>query len=376
MKCPGTSPFHSFSAIPSSLITLLGPRRTPAVTPPTGNTNSAISIFTSTGFQTLSNKAYVNYIKNLRPDIAIALGDVPYGLDPGTKRMAKMGDRTIEWLTELLVQKDEDQSILAPVLPTDLQTQWEYLDRLADDVADQVDGLAVYDSNILPDIPATTNLSALPRFSLDEPASPHKILRQISLGMDIFTIPFIGFATDAGIALSFRFPGPASEHSDIPTSTGISTLPLGIDMWNVEHATSLIPLSFSCHCYACTSHHRAFLQHLLSAKEMLGWVLLQVHNHEVLSNFFADIRASIIAGSFAADCLTFARTYESELPEKSGQGPRVRGYHYKSEGPFEQKKNKRAWGFFSGDEKEGQNTTVLDQNVVSEGNELAGTTDK
>ncbi|KAL2062925.1 hypothetical protein VTL71DRAFT_5997 [Oculimacula yallundae] len=349
MNAPGTSPLHSFACLPSELFTLLAPRRTPPVTSPNGNSNTAISTYTSTGFQVISNKAYISYIQKLCPDIAIAFADVPHGTKPGTKRIVKMGDRTQEWLTQLLREKREDQAVFAPVLPIEFQDQSEYLNTVADDLADEVSGLAFYDSNVLPDIPATTIVSQLPRLSLDEPTSPRHIIRQISLGMDVFTVPFIGFATDAGIALSFRFPRPLPDTS---SSESTEVLPLGIDMWPASHATSVIPLMTSCACYTCTAHHRAFLQHLLSAKEMLGWVLLQVHNHHVLSEFFSAIRESIMNGTFESDCDEFAKYYESELPEKSGQGPRVRGYHYKSEVPFETKKNKPAWGNLGGEEEE------------------------
>lgn len=348
MNCPGESPIHTFTALPTSLITLLAPRRTPAVLAPVGNTNTSISVFTSTGFQVLPNNSYISYTQKLKPDIVIGLADIPHGTTPGTKRIAKMSDRTLGWLMDHVKQKGDEQALFAPILTVDLQSQWEYLDRLADDIGDEIDGLAFYDSNILPDIPATTVLTALPRLSLDEPASPHHILRQINLGMDIFTIPFIGFATDAGIALSFRFPQPLPVDTAPENTPGTSTLPLGVDMWETSHATSVKPLSENCTCYACTSHHRAFVQHLLSAKEMLGWVLLQVHNHHILSTFFTSIRESINAGTFAKDCEAFSRAYESVLPAKSGQGPRVRGYHYKSEGPNESKKNKASWGNLGG----------------------------
>lgn len=369
MSCPG-SPLHSFTGLPSFLITLLAPRRTPAVTAPNGNTNTAISIFTSTGFQVLSSKSYTSSIKSLRPDIAIGLADIPYGTQPGSKRIAKMGDRTQEWLSEVLNENDDGQAIFAPILPIDFNSQWEYLHHLVDDHADKIAGLAFYDSNLLPDIPATTAMSRLPRLSLDEAKSPHHILRQISLGMDIFTIPFIGFATDAGIALTFRFPRPLLSENGTSNDTGSSALPLGIDMWPPIHATSLLPLSEACCCYACTSHHRAYIQHLLSAKEMLGWVLLQIHNHHILSEFFSSIRQSIKSGTFDADAEEFGRLFESDLPEKSGQGmsqmrnqsylkstdcvtlgPRVRGYHFKTEGPGESKKNKAAWGNLGGDDQ-------------------------
>ncbi|ESZ96237.1 tRNA-guanine transglycosylase family protein [Sclerotinia borealis F-4128] len=345
LKYPGPEPpLHAFTSLSRSTISLLAPRRTPAITAPSGNGNTAISVFTSTGFQPLSNKSYIDSIETLRPDIAIALADVPYSTIAGAKRTAKMGDRSGQWLAQLLSDKFKDQPVFAPVLPIDYQSQWEYINYISDELVDEISGLAFYDSNLLPDIPETTTMSSLPRLSLDEPSSPHHVLRQISLGMDIFTIPFINFATDAGIALSFEFPSPTTSQSQSPSSNeGSSVLSLGIDMWTPAHSCSLLPLSTSCKCYACTSHHRAFIQHLLSAKEMLGWVLIQVHNHHVLSEFFTSIRHSIKEGTFEEDCKEFARIYDSELPEKSGQGPRIRGYQYKSEKAGERKKNKVAW---------------------------------
>ncbi|CAL3970244.1 unnamed protein product [Diplocarpon coronariae] len=342
LNSPGTSPLHTFTSLPQNLFTVLAPRRTPAVAAPVGNSNTGISAFTSTGFQVVSNKAYISYIESLRPDIAIALADVPYGTQPGRKRIAKMGDRTQDWLSQLLEKKTEGQAVFAPVLPIGMLDQSEYLNNVADDLAGEISGLAFYDSNVLPDIPATTAISRLPRLSLDEPTSPRQLLRQISLGMDIFTVPFIGYATDAGIALSFRFPRPSTDER-IPFNNG-GIWPLGIDMWPASHAASLLPLSTSCTCYTCTDHHRAFVQHLLSAKEMLGWVLLQVHNHHVLSEFFGAIRESIQNGTFIGDCEEFSKSYEPEMPARTGQGPRARGYHFKSEGPGQTKKNKPAWG--------------------------------
>jgi queuine tRNA-ribosyltransferase len=115
-------------------------------------------------------------------------------------------------------------------------------------------------------------------------------------------------------------------------------------MWSGDHAQSVTPLSIDCICYACTKHHRAFLQHLLSAKEMLGWVLIQLHNHAILTAFFAGIRASIQAGTFDTDVANFEAYYEPALPAKTGQGPRVRGYQFKSESHAKrEKKNPKAF---------------------------------
>jgi queuine tRNA-ribosyltransferase len=259
----------------------------------------------------------------------VGIADIPYGQSqPGLKRIDKMSDRTEAWMKDLVsrksgldkISKDRRASyqIFAPILPLAKEQQAWYLDHLVDDMLGDVSGLAIYDSQFLAELP--DQMQDLPRMSFDVPSSPRALLYQISLGMDIFTIPFVTEASDAGIALDFTFPPPKTSVSN--AENGSNKYSLGVDMWQAELAISVIPLSKKCSCYACTKHHRAYVQHLLSAKEMLGWVLIQMHNHAIMDTFFAGVRASIAQGTFEKDNLAFEAFYEPELPEKSGQGPR------------------------------------------------------
>ena len=263
---------------------------------------------------------YIEAVQKLRPDIVLGMGDVLFGHKPGVKRMDMMGDRTLAWMKGLVKGMTDEENgtprtaLFAPILPIEEEQQSYYLDALQDELRENISGLVLYDIASIDAIPLT--LLNLPRLSLAPIATPHNLLNAISLGHDIFTIPFLTSASDAGIALSFSFPAPTQE-PNTPTP-----LPLGIDMWSPTHATSLSPLYANCTCYTCTRHHRAYLQHLLNAKEMLGWVLLQLHNHHVIDEFFAGVRNSIRQGSFEEDRAAFHKVYTAELPEKTGQGPR------------------------------------------------------
>jgi queuine tRNA-ribosyltransferase subunit QTRTD1 len=328
----------------------LGARRNPPIPSPHANSNKEIGLLTSVGFTALSSEYYAAAARKLQPDIVVGLADIPFGQEAiSLKRKDKMSDRTGTWLLDLVVeQRDIEEgkkswSIFAPILPIERDLQSWYLEHLLGDIADKISGVAIYDASLLGELPE--QLHGLPRLSFDAPASPQALLRQISLGMDIFTVPFLNDATDAGIVLDFTFPAPARD-----TSRG-TRRSLGIDVWSGDHALSVSPLSDGCTCYACTKHHRAFLQHLLAAKEMLGWVLLQLHNHALLSAFFAGIRASIEAGTFDADVAAFEAYYEPALPAKTGQGPRVRGYQFKSEARAKtEKKNPKAFKKFGEEE--------------------------
>ncbi|CAD6500376.1 BgTH12-07553 [Blumeria graminis f. sp. triticale] len=323
------SSLHEFAAVPRRVTTLLAPRRTPAVLAPNGNSNSSITIFALNGFQEISNKNYIGLTRKLSPDIAIAMADIPYGSGPGVKRVAKMVRRTQAWVSETIHEKAENQATFAPILPLKASEQSEYLEYISNHASDCIDGLALYSSSMLQDIPATISILRLPRLTLDEPSSPLDILRKITIGIDIFTVPFISNATDAGFALTFSFHLSPQFDGEVTKKTG--KLSLGTDMWESVHSTSLIPLSDGCDCYTCSHHHRAYVQHLLCAKEMLGWVLLQVHNHHILCEFFRSVRKSISSGCFPEDCEKFGELYSDFMPEKTRKPIRIKGYHFKKE---------------------------------------------
>ncbi|KAI0009067.1 tRNA-guanine transglycosylase [Xylariaceae sp. FL0662B] len=340
-------PLRDFTATPTSVVTVLGARRHPAVIAPMGNGQNYISMYTSTGFQALKNEDYCRATEILRPDITIPLADLTFGHAlPNAKRQLRMGERTEEWLTEFLKLVDfeddaSDPCIFAPLLPVSYPIQWGYLNCLDQDHAKQLSGLAVYDTDILTDLGEHGSLTSLPRLSLDLIASPREILRQVRLGVDIFALPFINNTSDAGIALSFSFPPYP------PPSEGVH--PLGVNMWSPEHQVSLEPLVKGCKCYTCTKHHRAYLHHLLNAKEMLGWTLIQIHNHHVINDFFAGIRSALTAepSTFEEDCDNFYRVYELELPKGTGERPRARGYHFKTEAG-QPKINRAPWEKYNG----------------------------
>lgn len=342
-------PLRRFIALPPDTLLVLGARRNPPIPSPHANSNTQVSLLTSVGFTSVTSEFYAAATTKLQPDIVVGLPDIPFGQDTvSLKRKDKMSDRTGTWLRDLIVKKgtledkDKNWAIFAPILPIELDLQSWYLEHVIDEMVDKINGVAIYDAYLLDNLP--DQLQHLPRLSFHAPASPHEILRHVSLGMDIFTVPFVNDATDAGIVLDFTFPPPLNTDGSTEHS-------MGIDMWSGDHALSVSPLSEGCTCYACTKHHRAFLHHLLAAKEMLGWALIQIHNHAVISAFFAGVRASIEDDLFDTHMAAFEVYYESTLPEKTGQGPRVRGYQFKSESHAKkEKKNPKAFKKFSEDE--------------------------
>ncbi|KAL3478411.1 tRNA-guanine transglycosylase family protein [Aspergillus californicus] len=342
---PHESALRKFTCLPDDLLLILGPRREPPIACPPTNTPTSIAIFTSVGFTQLEATQYVEAIRRVRPDIVIGMADLVLGQPPGVKRREKMVDRThaytthaTESLYELDVPKDcrPNTAYFAPILPLDNAQQQIYLEDLETDIRPFISGLALYESASLSIVPES--IGDLPRLLFGEPNTPHDVLREISLGADLLTLPFLSVSSDAGRALTFSFPAP----SELKMSS--EPLPLADNLWSTSYTSDIASLKTSCACYTCQNHHRAYIHHLLSVKEMLAWTLLQIHNHHTMDTFFANVRASIERGTFDEDVQIFTKTYAPEFPEATGQGPRLRGYQLPASAASQPRRYAPAYG--------------------------------
>jgi len=68
---------------------------------------------------------------------------------------------------------------------------------------------------------------------------------------------------------------------------------------NAQYARDPGPIEAGCDCYACRTFTRGAIRHYFFAAEMLGPMLVSLHNTRFYQRLMADIRASIEAGTFA-----------------------------------------------------------------------------
>jgi len=72
-----------------------------------------------------------------------------------------------------------------------------------------------------------------------------------------------------------------------------------VNMRNTRHKEDTRPLDPDCTCYTCTNFSRAYVHHLVMAKEILGMILLTRHNLHYYQELMAGMRAAIESGTFA-----------------------------------------------------------------------------
>lgn len=87
----------------------------------------------------------------------------------------------------------------------------------------------------------------------------------------------------------------------MPTRNGRNALAFTdqgtVRLRNQKHARDPRPLMENCPCAAC-SHSLGYLRHLFLAKEMLGPILLSIHNLTYYQNLMRDAREAILTNQF------------------------------------------------------------------------------
>lgn len=71
-----------------------------------------------------------------------------------------------------------------------------------------------------------------------------------------------------------------------------------VNIQGAKYKEDFTPLIKDCKCYACKHYTRAYIRHLINAKEILGMTLLSLHNEHFIIKLVDDIRDSIEDGSF------------------------------------------------------------------------------
>jgi queuine tRNA-ribosyltransferase len=95
-----------------------------------------------------------------------------------------------------------------------------------------------------------------------------------------------------------------------------------INLRNARHVSDDSPLDPACGCPCCTGYSRAYLNHLVRAGEMLGGMLLTMHNLHYYQDLMAELRGAIEAGRMAEYAAAFAGTTtedEADLEHTGGE---------------------------------------------------------
>ncbi len=78
---------------------------------------------------------------------------------------------------------------------------------------------------------------------------------------------------------------------------------------NGAYKEDFTPLDPNCNCYCCRNYTKAYLRHMINTGEMMGGMLLSLHNITFLTKLMADMREAIINDYFGDFCKQFYENY-------------------------------------------------------------------
>jgi queuine tRNA-ribosyltransferase len=107
--------------------------------------------------------------------------------------------------------------------------------------------------------------------------SPEDLVNGVRRGIDIFDCVL---------------PTRLARHNAALTNTG------RLNLVNATYANDENPIDLTCGCYTCKSFSRAYIRHLIIAKEMLAATLLSLHNLHTLLQLMREMRQAILETRF------------------------------------------------------------------------------
>ncbi len=78
---------------------------------------------------------------------------------------------------------------------------------------------------------------------------------------------------------------------------------------NGAYKEDFTPLDSNCNCYCCRNYTKAYLRHMINTGEMMGGMLLSLHNITFLTKLMSDMREAIINDYFEDFCREFYENY-------------------------------------------------------------------
>lgn len=125
--------------------------------------------------------------------------------------------------------------------------------------------------------------AVIPHLPVEKPTylmgvgTPANILEAVERGVDFFDCVY---------------PSRNGRHGHVYTNQG------KLNLFNAQYELDERPIEEGCACPACRRYSRAYIRHLLKAKEMLGMRLCVLHNLYFYNHMMEEIREAIEAGTY------------------------------------------------------------------------------
>ncbi len=237
---------------------------------------------------------------NLGADIIMAFDECSsYGSD--YKKAKTAMERTLKWLDRCYNYHKNPMQALFPIVQGNMYKDLR-LTSLKETIQYAKYGIAIgglsvgEPKNIMYDIMDELYLhypTDVPRYLMGV-GSPDCLIEGVRRGIDMFDCVLATRVGRNGTAL---------------TSNGKIVVRNGV------YKEDFTPLDPECDCYACTNYTKAYLRHMINVGEMMGGMMISLHNITYLNKLMRDARNAILQDSFADFATEFYKKTGDTYPK-------------------------------------------------------------
>lgn len=265
----------------------------------------SLPIWTRGGRKDMTANKYMDIVEAFKPDFYVALCDGDTNINSSSKRVSKAVNRSKIFLEHCISRHVASESLKSTGILGAVEGGYNLDARTCsvNNLIDKplmgyvIDGL----HNNGPDVRNISSeqikevvehtLKLLPAEKLKMSMgcwNPVTVLHLVELGVDVFDTSYPSVATENGEALTFL-----CDHDSCNNASPV------LSIADKRYRDDFSPICKHCQCLACRNHTRAYMNHLNHTKELLGMVLLMIHNLHHYLQFFNDIRENIKNGTFS-----------------------------------------------------------------------------
>ncbi|XP_052224622.1 queuine tRNA-ribosyltransferase accessory subunit 2-like [Dreissena polymorpha] len=276
------------------------------------NDKHSIGVWGRGGKVQLDPEGFVKLQEAVQPDWFQSMADGDTDQSSTSKRCKKAVDRTLFFLDETLDRWKKSEKLQKSCMFGSIVGGFDARERkrcTLETVARNLDGYVIEGFHHYGPSTETFDLhgiadliqSIMCHLPEDKPRvmhavwRPDAVLQAVQLGVDIFDSSYPYIITERGLALvlDYNYNTPLDERPTQRETTGPT-----IDLNEKRFVDDFSPLLAECTCYTCKNYSRAYVNHLLNTGELLGRILLIMHNFEQYFGFFASIRHAMAENKF------------------------------------------------------------------------------
>ncbi|XP_022907879.1 queuine tRNA-ribosyltransferase accessory subunit 2 [Onthophagus taurus] len=263
-----------------------------------------VPVWTRHGKILVNAGKYMDIIESFQPDMYYTLSDGDTNVGSLNKRISKAVDNTLNFFNECLERHQKSdilkdtcligsisggyclnsrQKCIEGILDKDEYIGGYLIDGLHNN-GPEVEFLPIDEVDKVVDF-VVKNLPKEKFKSIQGCWNPVNVIKLVQLGIDIFDTSYSYIVTERSSALAFGMD--ETDENQI----------FEINLRHPQYSNDFRPIVPSCDCLACTKHSRGYIYHLITVQELLGPLLLTIHNTHYYLKFFAKIRSCIQDGT-------------------------------------------------------------------------------